>query len=519
MDLNYRLTEKDVRTDLLTDNERKAFFERRDEILANKGDLQPLYWQALQRTVSRMGSAEENKSTNGVRLTAENVHSIYLTDNEKEELEKRFGQAREYINKKLSKPFFEAYHKQQDALYDRYAREAGFSQFDENDEGTGLRNYTALGKHQTPQIRKQVEQFKKSYENSPEVRKLMKSFHAFNRGIENILDEASQVYLRNMLSFTNERIIRYDSAGERILSRQQYLDKLASCSPEEQDKLKANITQPVSLSLNGVQKTVEIDRSIAPLVAEMSSMGYVTAQCCSGTLADHPNYRYVQNDEQGRFFECECIYFNKQGSGAYISFWKPETGMNSEENIEDIIQVAEQNGWLVEHSQTFGMQSVCLRLPYTYDGAAKLDVLHEANELVEKHHPGLKEADFFKWLDKRSSCLPEVEARHNGVVRWTDKMVINRWEKLVQGLSLARSQRQEAERKMLDRITDVSFFHGSDGNLRIKCSIDGVSMLSERFQDKDKYLLQDGTDVRKIAARYFEDNLKQGQEREKSLKI
>ena len=98
-------------------------------------------------------------------------------------------------------------------------------------------------------------------------------------------------------------------------------------------------------------------------------------------------------------------------------------------------------------------------------------------------------------------------------------MVINRWEKLVQGLSLARSQRQEAERKMLDRITDVSFFHGSDGNLRIKCSIDGVSMLSERFQDKDKYLLQDGTDVRKIAARYFEDNLKQGEEREKSLKI
>ena len=84
MDLNYRLTEKDVRTDLLTDNERKAFFERRDEILANKGDLQPLYWQALQRTVSRMGSAEDNKNTNGVRLTAENVHSIYLTDKERE---------------------------------------------------------------------------------------------------------------------------------------------------------------------------------------------------------------------------------------------------------------------------------------------------------------------------------------------------------------------------------------------------------------------------------------------------
>lgn len=336
-----------------------------------------------------------------------------------------------------------------------------------------------------------------------------------------LVDCAAQVYYRHILATTSSRAVSFDTRGERILSPEEYLDRLAHCSDaDEKRELKSSITrQALCATLQGPKK-VMVDYMLAPFLERLRIAGYVTGQSCSGLLADHPNYRYVSDDERGRFVKGECINFNKQGSGAYITFWKPEADdvdtyrdVNSRGQMEDIRRMARQNGWTVEDTETFYLPSVKLMLPYTYDGSAKSQLSREASARVKEMYPKLWDEDFDEFMNKKSAVLDELADRHGGVVRWTDMMIVGQWEKLVSSLELACRQRRETENaEAVGRISDVTVYMGGDGYYRIKCSIDGESRMSERLSDIELAAISKGECPEAVAARVYSSVLAESKE-------
>lgn len=317
-----------------------------------------------------------------------------------------------------------------------------------------------------------------------------------------------QVMYREMLELTRPRIDKKDMRGNRILSPEEYLQKLAELkTPEEKEELTRAITVPVNIDPMDENRVVSIDASLADTIQILAEHGYKTGQSCSGLLIDHPNNRYVQDDRHGRFVNGECIHFNKQGSGAYLTFWKPESAYmdarSTPEQIEDIRRIADEQGWIVEDTDIFFQPSIRLGLPHTYDGYGTREILREANELTNQENPGLYERNFLEWLERRTPNEIKVEKIHGGVVLWTDNMILQRWEKLAQGLVQAQKQREN-----MARISDEHIFVGGDGYWRIKCRIDGQNQLSERLSDYKLSQINKGSlDMKRAAAEIYEDTL------------
>ena len=315
-----------------------------------------------------------------------------------------------------------------------------------------------------------------------------------------------QEMYREMLEMTRPRINRKDVKGNPILTPDMYLKKLAEVkTPEEKEELDRTHVSKVVIDPLGESRVIMVDASLAETIQTLVDHGYRTGQSCSGILADHPNYRYVQDDKHGRFVNGECIHFNKQGSGAYLTFWKPEAAYEDSrctaEQIEDIRRIAEEQGWVVEDMDIFFQPSIRLGLPLTYDGTGKREILHEANALTDQQNPGLYDSDFLQWLEKRTPNEIEVEKWHDGVVLWTDEMILQRWNKLAQGLVNAQKQREH-----MSRISDEHIFVGGDGYWRIKCKIDGQNQLSERLSDYKLSQINEGIiDMKRAAAEIYED--------------
>lgn len=316
-------------------------------------------------------------------------------------------------------------------------------------------------------------------------------------------DMATQVYYRNILAITGERLICYDARGNKVMSPAEYLEKLSACKDEkEKQKLNEAIVRPVKLKTIMGWREIQADYHLAPLLQRISVAGYISGQSCSGLLSDHPNYRYVSDDKYGRYVKGECINYNKQGSSAYITFWKPEAAMqgdadhvNDRTMVEDIRRIAHEQGWVVEDTEVFYRPSLHLTLPHTYDGCGKREILHEANERTDKLYPGLKESDFLQWLGKRTPIEIQVENEHGGVVRWMDELLFRQWEKLTAALEMNYEQKQmllreEQVQKDMERISDINIFVGGDGYWRIRCKIDGVQQMSERVSDHQMGLVE-----------------------------
>jgi len=336
---------------------------------------------------------------------------------------------------------------------------------------------------------------------------------------------ATQIYYRNMLAKTGERVVWGDSRGERILSPAEYLDKVAACKDnKEKAELTDSITRPVLLKTIVGEKEIQADFHLAHYLQRINAAGYITGQSCSGLLSDHPNYRYVEDDELGRYIKGECINLNKQGSSAYITFWQPEAGIqntdtvNTPEQVEDIRRVAAQQGWIVEDTKVFFRSSLHLTLPMTYDGTGKRQIMREADERTDNQYPGLKEADFLQWLDKRRPFIVQVQEEHGGVVRWTDMMILQQWEKLTWGLEAIYKQKQVVERetqhqKDLERISDIIIYPVKYGQYRIRCKIDGEQQMSERLSEHDVKRINNGTGADTIAAEIYKDRLEEQQQK------
>ena len=264
------------------------------------------------------------------------------------------------------------------------------------------------------------------------------------------IDRLTQEMYRDMLTLTRPRMNDLDSDGCPILSPDDFLQKLqVAQTAEERERLKQTITRPILVNQDGETRTIPIDASLAPFIKSLKDSGYKTGQSCSGILADHPGYRYVQDDSQKRYVEGECIMFNKQGSCAYLTFWKPEAALdylrNTPEQIADIRRIAEAQGWIVEDTDIFFQPSLRLGLPLTYDGMGKRAILDEASKLTNQKFPDLYEKDFLHWLKERTPIQVEVEKAHGGVILWSDQMILKRWKMLTQALCEAQKQRQQLE--------------------------------------------------------------------------
>ena len=139
--------------------------------------------------------------------------------------------------------------------------------------------------------------------------------------------ELLQCRYRETLALTRPRLVGVDVYGRRILPPDEYLAQLGRLIGREQVDFKRTLSAPVTFRRGGQPHVVQVDHNLVPFLQRLSDAGYGTGQSDSGTLSDHPNYRYVQDSPQGLYVTGECIYFNKQGSSAYLTFWKPEASV------------------------------------------------------------------------------------------------------------------------------------------------------------------------------------------------
>ena len=517
VDFNLALTESPEYKKLMSESVRA----KKEDAQFKIENEQEMLYEAMRISVPRMIEKGEHLKTfsnrNMVKLTANDVHSIMLTPEESREIEESYNAARQNLLHKVQTPLFKQYHKDKDALYDKLAQQAGFAQFDENEEGTGIRNYTALGKRKTPRIKEQLKEFNRLVD-AGEMDESIKYGKNLLAWFDSRMNEMTQVMLRNILAKTNSRITRVDAEGKPILTAERYLETIKDMEYDERARFNAPYVTTVKTIKDGKEHNFQVDRGIATFVQQLNDAGYVTGQSCSGLLEDHPNARYVEDSKHGLFVKGDPINLNKQGCGTYLTFYEPVDWdenliLNNEKQIGNIRSVAQQQGWIVEDMHIFGMPSVRLGLPLTYDGYGTREILHEANNIVNRKHPGLEKEDFFKWLELRSAEEQRVIARHGGVVRWTDEMVKNQWNALTLALVQAEKQRQD-----LQRISDVRIYVGGDGHWRIKCRIDGEDMLSEHFSDAYMSLLDKGADKTELAAKCYEQQLKNMQKQENGLK-
>ena len=215
----------------------------------------------------------------------------------------------------------------------------------------------------------------------------------------------------------------YDVRGERIPTTEEW-NRLS----EEERKLRSQtITAQVS---NQDGQAYSIDYNLQEPLQRILNAGFRTGQSDSGTVSDHPGYRYVEDSKRGSYRAGDLI---KPG-GSYLTFWKPEAKFfpnNSAEQINHIVTQAKATGWRVQEMDIFFEPSIRICLPETRDECTHQELLKEANEIIKERYPELNFSEnLYEWLDIRDEIIPEVIEQHGGRVEWTDEMVMQRWTEL-----------------------------------------------------------------------------------------
>lgn len=168
----------------------------------------------------------------------------------------------------------------------------------------------------------------------------------------------------------------YDVRGERIPTTEEW-NRL----PEEERKLRSQtITAQVS---NQDGQAYSIDYNLQEPLQRILNAGFRTGQSDSGTVSDHPGYRYVEDSKMGSYRAGDLI---KPG-GSYLTFWKPEAKFfpnNSAEQINHIVTQAKATGWRVQEMDIFFEPSIRICLPETRDECTHQELLKEANEIIKE---------------------------------------------------------------------------------------------------------------------------------------
>lgn len=305
---------------------------------------------------------------------------------------------------------------------------------------------------------------------------------------------------------------KLDMNGNRILTAEEW-NKL---SKAEQDELSKTITAPVT-DLQG--NTFQVDKGLAPYLQRILNLGLATGQSDSGMVGDHPNYRHVETGE--------LLHLATGGTGAYLTFWKPEakqveeTGrkINNQEQIDAIRKVAKESGLIAYDGQVFFQPSLGINFPETNDGSWRQDILTEANILLNQEHTefgvtGDKHPSgdrFMEWLDLRNDVyVPKIVAKHDGMHFYTDEEIAGLWEKFVSGLEKEIPKIQMKPVKSSYK-SKYEYFTKENAPDNIKDRF-GISKTDDRqiIEDVPKTFsekLKDGEQVFLVDGKYIRDNI------------
>ena len=237
-----------------------------------------------------------------------------------------------------------------------------------------------------------------------------------------------------MMEFTNLPVIReavgnsryfpFDVKGMHILTPDEW-NRL----PEEEIKLRSQTITGQVKDKNG--KSFTVDFNLQEPLQRILNAGFYTGQSDSGTVSDHPGYRYVEDSHTGNFLKGDLI---EPGRGSYLTFWKPEAKVfphNTARQIEQIVTQAKATGWRVQEMDIFFEPSVRICLPETRDGSTHQELLKEASALMKEQFPHLSLSEnMYEWLDNRSIIMKQVIQEHGGEIEWTDREVMKRWTDL-----------------------------------------------------------------------------------------
>ena len=185
-----------------------------------------------------------------VEYRAEDVHSWMVDRDVRLELDAEHQMRKKNWYQKVYAPQYDRFQQESAKALDRAAREAGFSSFDENIDGNGLRNYTAQGKRKTPQIVRQLQKFDKLYDSMvlPVHRSLL---HPLQAEAEKFEKNEARQYLRDILIHSRPKLDRMEPDTDTgkmvgILRQAGYQD--AKALPQT-IKDKQGITLPPALQV------------------------------------------------------------------------------------------------------------------------------------------------------------------------------------------------------------------------------------------------------------------------------
>jgi len=256
------------------------------------------------------------------------------------------------------------------------------------------------------------EEFEKSLKNNPNFEKLLKDNPEF---IDTYKEAKKQVeYYKSLKekSFNEVRpeakpgeevikeIPEKDVLGKTILTAEEW-NKLA---PEEQEKRSNAIDVEIK---DSEKNTIKVDYNIAPFLKRIFNLGIVTDQSDSGTISDHPGYRYIKGKEKGEIIKT---------SRGYITFLKPEAldseyreninKINSKEDIEIIRESAKETGIIVEDGKGKNKDLLIVRMSDSY---SDVEVLKKWDDFIinlENRYKG-KEGKEIKLTEEELKAIEE----------------------------------------------------------------------------------------------------------------
>lgn len=376
-------------------------------------------------------------------LHEEFIDESLLKEPERQELQSEYQQMLNTIEKKYALQQ-QRFMEQEDALYERFAREAGFSGYDSGEDSYNKHYKASLldSKAVSQEIHDKLYDFTMRKIMSDDYSSLVKSS---KQAEKDELDErkwARQVYLNRVLDRTYLRAVKYtDCYGKPIPHPRTY----NRYDEETKKSLDKSVTRSYTVGKGSKAEQVAIDASISGVVTGLWDTGIRTNACCSGMVADHPFDRFDANDRFGRWKKGDLVKMHLDVKSAYLSL--PFKG-NNPELVRQATEKARDWGWTTDIRNVYGEESLVFYPPHTLDGATYDTILLEAGQLMDSF---LKSGEASDEQEAMYMARQLAEKNHGGFVRYTDRMLAYNFRSLSDGLSdIIRNIRKEERRQNIE---------------------------------------------------------------------
>lgn len=362
-----------------------------------------------------------------------------LKDNEKQMLQNELQNRLKQINDKYVLQQ-QGFLQRQDELFDRFARDAGFSGLSSEPDSYEARHraFVADPASVPSDIADKLGKDNQYLRHSPEYALLLKQAEQASHHEKAEIVWARQLYLNRALDIIRPRIITtQDSDGKPVLSPHAYNKYV--------DMGKQMLSGPVS-RVNTVpgpsgNDLVRLDAGINSLVVQLWEHGIRTNASCSGMAIDHPHDRFTEDDRFGRWKRGDLQKAYNSPVSAYLSL--PFDG-NHPELMRRSAEKAHVWGWTTDLLESNGQKSLVFRPLYCLDGTTYDAVMLDASELKDTFLRSGEAADDDEALHLARTM---AEKSHGGVVRYTDSLLDYMFKRLYVGLRVTRAAIRKEERQ------------------------------------------------------------------------